>query len=76
MRLTPSQLRQDIYRILDLVIEENETVEIFRKGKKIRLVLERPQSKASRLKKHDYSDEDPEFFTHMDWTSEWRGAKK
>ncbi len=75
MKITASQLRQDIYRILDCVIETGEVIEIQRKGKIIRLVVDEKPSKISRLKKHKYSDEKPDFFTHMDWTSEWKGYK-
>jgi hypothetical protein len=76
MRLTASKLRQDIYSILDSLLESGEPIEILRKGRIIRLVLDKPPSKVSRLKKHKYSDEDPDFFNHLDWSKEWKGGKK
>lgn len=76
MRITASQLRQDIFRILDQVIEKNETVEILRKGQVIRIVSEKKQAKLKNLKKRKYSDEPLSAFDHIDWAHEWTGGKK
>jgi antitoxin (DNA-binding transcriptional repressor) of toxin-antitoxin stability system len=69
MKITASKLREDVYRILDEIIETGQEVEILRKGVVIRMVPAKKTSKISRLKKHDYSDENADFFTHIDWTS-------
>lgn len=76
MRITASQLRQDIFRILDQVIEKNEIVEILRKGQVIRIVSLKKQAKLKNLTKRKYSDEPLSAFDHIDWTNEWTGGKK
>lgn len=72
--LTASQLRQDIFRILDSVIESGRPVSILRKGEIVLLAPTKKQSKLSTLKKHDFSDEPPEAFDHIDWSAEWTGG--
>jgi len=70
--LSPSRLRQNLYRILDRILETGEPVEIKRKGKRLRIVRETP-SKLESLQPHpDYLQTDPEDLVHMDWSGEWR----
>ena len=75
MKLTPSQLRADIYRILDEVLETGISAEIQRKGRTLRIVAETPQ-KAGKLKnlkrRSGVLSCDFEDIVHMDWSSEWR----
>ncbi|MDX2345344.1 MAG: hypothetical protein QNK11_00520 [Legionella sp.] len=73
MPMTASKLRQDIYRILDSVIETGEPVEIERNGALLRIVLNKHAfKKLDKLKKRSLTDEDSDNFTHLDWTSEWK----
>ena len=51
MRVTASKLREDVYRILDEVIESGIPVEVVRKGKILTIMLDKPVSKLARLKK-------------------------
>ena len=51
MRITASKLRENVYRILDEVIETGAAVEVVRKGSIVKLVAEKPVSKLERLKK-------------------------
>ena len=73
--ITASQLRQDIFKILDSVIGTGRPISILRKGEIVNLVPQKKQSKLSRLKKHDFSDEPPKAFDHIDWSSEWTGGQ-
>jgi antitoxin (DNA-binding transcriptional repressor) of toxin-antitoxin stability system len=73
MKITASKLREDIYKILDEVIATGREIEIIRKGEVVKLVPQKRLSKLSRLTSHDYSNEDPEFFTHIDWSATWSG---
>jgi hypothetical protein len=80
-KINASKLRQDIYRILDNLLETGSSLEIERKGRIIRLVPDKKKmdpktSKLSKLKKHKLTNEPSEFFTHIDWTKEWKGLKK
>lgn len=72
MALTASKLRQDIYRILDRVLETGIPVEVRRKGKTLRIEAVEPKSRMTRLKPRPYLLEDPEEIVHLDWSKEWR----
>jgi len=43
--VTASQLRQDVYRLLDEVLETGEPLEIRRKGRTLRVMPETPRSR-------------------------------
>ena len=70
-RITASALRQDIYRILDQVLETGEEVEIERKGKVLRIVPPRARRRLDLLPKRDFIVGDPEDLVHIDWSEEW-----
>ena len=72
MALTASKLRENIYRILDQVLETGVPVEIRRKGKTVRIIAAEPPPKLERLKQRIYLLEDPEAIVHLDWSAEWR----
>lgn len=74
MPLSTSALRQDIYRLLDAVLETGEPLEIERRGRILRIVAESPSDKLSRLAP------DPEFvrgradtLVQAGWDSYWDG---
>ena len=73
MTITASKLRQDIFKILDRILETGEPVEIERKGQIIRLVPEKKGKKLQGLRKRKFSDEPLEAFDHIDWSEEWKG---
>ena len=72
MTLTASKLRENIYRILDRVLETGVPVEVRRKGRTLRIVPTDPPSRIGRLKRRSYLLEDPEEIVHLDWSGEWR----
>ena len=72
MRLTASRLRQDIYRILDRVIESGVPVEIERRGKVLKIVPPEESSKLDGLKQRDILRTDPEEIVHLDWSETWK----
>lgn len=76
MRVTPSKLRENIYGILDEVLETGNPVEVIRKGKILKIVPESTPDKLSKLKKRKAIIGDPEDIVHMDWLSEWSEMKK
>ena len=69
--MTPSQLRENLYRILDQVLETGEAVEVVRHGKILRIV-----PPVDRFSHHvpltDLIVGDPEQLLNLDWSSEWR----
>jgi hypothetical protein len=72
MAMTASKLRQDIYRILDQVIETGEPVIVERHGKRIRIAAEETPSRiGSLVRRPDVVVGDSEDFVHLDWSNEW-----
>lgn len=72
MTVTTTELRKNIYKLLDQVLESGQSLEIERKGQKLLIVPEKPKSKLDRLKKHETVVGDPEDLIHMDWSKEWK----
>ncbi len=70
--MTASELRQNIYRLLDQVLDTGVPLEVERKGRKLRIVPEPPRDKLDNLKRRDCLVGDPEDIVHMDWSKEWR----
>jgi hypothetical protein len=75
MRITASKLRENVYRILDEVIETGVPVEVVRKGIVVRIVSEKPVSKLARLKKRNLFVGDSDDIIGMDWSKEWTELK-
>jgi len=69
--LTASKLRENVYGILDQVLETGKPVEVVRKGKVLKIVPEMPPPKLARLKKRKAYKGDVDQILHMDWLKEW-----
>jgi hypothetical protein len=72
MPLRASALRENIYRILDEILDTGVPVDIERKGKLLRIAAVEPKSKLANLKSRDLIVGDPEDLVHIDWSEEWR----
>jgi prevent-host-death family protein len=73
--ITASKLRENVYRILDQVLETGVPVEIVRRGKKLKIVPSAgPRtSKLQNLpERPDVIVGDPEDLVHVDWSKKWR----
>ena len=73
-RITTSHLRQNIYRILDEVIETGSPVEVERKGRVVRIEAQ-PQERSifETLRSHPGTIVgDSEDLVHIDWSPEWK----
>lgn len=71
--VSASQLRQDVYRMLDRVLDTGVPLEIERRGRRLRIVPVEATGKLERVSGHDgYIVGDPEDLVHVDWTEEWR----
>ena len=76
MALSLTQLRADLYHLVDQVIVTGIPLEIERKGVKIKLVLEKKKSKLDNLVKHPGTIKgNPDDIVHIDWSHEWKGEK-
>lgn len=79
MPVSATELRQNLYKLLDQVAATGVPVEIVRKGAKLRIVADaspastRTLSKFARLPTNpNLISGDPEDLVHIDWSSEWR----
>ncbi len=72
MIMTASKLRGNIYKVLDRVLDTGVPVEIFRRGKTLKIVSGEKKSKLANLKKHDAINGNPEDLVHIDWTHLWK----
>ncbi|MGH3851158.1 MAG: hypothetical protein ACRDRT_15950 [Pseudonocardiaceae bacterium] len=74
-RLTASKLRENVYRILDSVIDTGTPVEIVRNNRVLRIAVvdDRNGSRLENLTEHLNAVEgDPADLVHLDWSDEWR----
>jgi antitoxin (DNA-binding transcriptional repressor) of toxin-antitoxin stability system len=67
MRITASKLRENLYRVLDEVIETGVPVEVVHKGIVLRIVPEPRASKLAGLKKRTGFVGDPDDIIGMCW---------
>lgn len=74
MRVSSIQLKENLYQILDNVINNGQSVEIERKGRILRIVPYKPRTKSKlmNLEPHDTIVGDPESIVHVDWSKEWK----
>ena len=75
MPISATALRQNMYRILDEVIETGKPVEVLRKGTVLTIGAKGQPSRLSRLKKRKVFDGDPDEIIGMDWLKEWSELK-
>lgn len=72
MTVTASELRQNVYKLLDQVLETGEPLEIERRGRRLKVVAADAPSKLDRLVPHPGTIiGDPEGLFHVDWSKEW-----
>ncbi|MBI2605393.1 MAG: type II toxin-antitoxin system Phd/YefM family antitoxin [Deltaproteobacteria bacterium] len=72
LKLTASALRQDIYKIIDSVLETGKPVEIERRGRTVRIEPAEKVSKFSRLARRRIFKGDPDEIFRIDWLEQWR----
>lgn len=69
MAITASDLRQNVYRILDEALATGKPVDIVRRGQRLRIVPER--DKLATLKKRNLFVGEVEDVIGMDWSKYW-----
>lgn len=74
MAITASRLRQNIYRLLDQVIDTGVPLEIERNGRRLRIELEDGTGKLERIVGRGNPHAivgDPEELVSIDWSPHW-----
>lgn len=73
MAMTASELRKNIYRLLDEVLETGVPLEIERKGQTLRIVADERPSRLDRITgREDFLVGDPDDIIHMEWLEDWK----
>jgi antitoxin (DNA-binding transcriptional repressor) of toxin-antitoxin stability system len=72
MTVTTSQLRQNIYRLLDRVIKTGQPLEVERKGQKLKIIPAERLSRLGQLPKRSCIEGDANDLVSLDWSDEWR----
>ena len=72
MTVTTTELRKNIFTLLDQVAQRGITLEVKRKGKIIRILADKNSGKLSNLKKHSVLNCEPSELLNNDWSSEWQ----
>lgn len=69
-----TELRKNIYSVLDEVIASGKTIEIERKGKVVKLVADNASDKFSRIKRRKKSivKGDSGELANIHWDKEWK----
>ncbi len=74
MVITASKLRENIYRLLDQVLETGLPIEIERKGRRLRIVPVHGPSKFDNLvERPETVCGDPDELVSIDWSTSWHG---
>lgn len=69
-KLTPAQLRKELYRVLDEILESGEGVEVERPGGKV-LLVPQFENKLDRLKKRTVVVGDSSNIDEISWEHTW-----
>lgn len=72
MVVTPSKLRENLYNLLDSVIEKGELLEISRKGKILRIVAEQRPSRLDKIVAKNITTASDDELINTPWESEWK----
>ena len=71
--ITPTELRKNLYRILDEILQTGKPLDINRKGHTLRISPLKRSLSISTLKGHPGTIlGDPEDIVHCDWSRHWR----
>lgn len=70
--LSATRLRQDIYNVLDDILETGRPVEVERRGRRLRIEVVEQVSRLARLEpRPELIVGDPDDLVHLDWSDEW-----
>ena len=77
MTISASTLRQNVYKILDEVIETGKEIELSRKGKKLKIILDsssisKQKNNLLNLKKRKIISCKADDLIYVDWYSKWK----
>jgi PHD/YefM family antitoxin component YafN of YafNO toxin-antitoxin module len=72
MTVTPTEFRNNLFSMLDSVINEKEHIDINRNGTIIHLVPERKKSRLESLTPANFQNCSDEELENIKWENEWK----
>lgn len=70
--VTAAELRQNVYRLLDHVLDTGEPLEVERNGRRVRIAAVDPGSRVDRIRGFpDLVVGDSDDLVHIDWSAYW-----
>jgi len=72
MVVSATKLRQNLYRILDEILDSGIPVKINRKGEILMIIPEKKKSKLERLTEHKTIVGDPDSIIKISFDNEWK----
>ena len=75
MKISATKLRQNLYNLLDKVIQTGIPIEIERNGRILKIIPDKHKSKLGNLEPHNVIIGNPEDLIKADWSSEWDEGK-
>lgn len=72
MIVAATKLRQNLYRILDEILDSGIPVKINRKGEILMIIPEKKKSKLERLTEHKTIVGDPDSIIKTNFDNEWK----
>ncbi len=72
MTVSSTKLRENIYQLLDQVLETGEPLEVMRKGRKLVIAAERTKGRLANLRKRATLAVDADEIVHLDWSKHWK----
>ncbi|MEA1920220.1 MAG: type II toxin-antitoxin system Phd/YefM family antitoxin [Campylobacterota bacterium] len=72
MTITPSKLRENLYNLLDQVLESGEPLDINRKGRILHIIPEKKVSKLEKIKAKKITKASDEELINSSWEGEWK----
>lgn len=70
--VSPSKLREDIYNLLDRVLETGDPLEVKRKGQTLLIVPERKKGRMQSIIPKKITDADDEALIHTGGEAAWK----
>lgn len=71
-RYTPTQLRANLYALLDQVLDSGTPLEVVRRGRVLRIVPDQEGDPLLRIRTNPaLINGDPEELVELDWSGEW-----
>lgn len=72
MFVTPTKLRQNIFKLLDKVAATGTPLELERNGVRLKIVSVKGKNRLKNLKKRDVLNCQPDDIINNNWEKEWK----